>query len=114
MGLTISKHRAFAEREAWARAFAEIGKELGYDSMADRAKVSPILKAMGGLSYGRYEHEPSADDSKDRAVMALGWFEARRIGLMQLAEAVGDEKARRLFAGAKDRFWRICEKRRLA
>lgn len=84
----MTKEEAIAARSAWARAIEEVAREVG--------KESPVYRALGSAAWGRYEHEPQRNDSKDGALLGLGYLEGLRYGVMLAARANNWEGERAL------------------
>lgn len=49
-------------------------------------------EAFGSLAWGRYMHEPSASDNKERVILGLGYLEGFRDALLRFARHAGYER----------------------
>lgn len=68
-------------RYAWQRAMVKVANAVG--------NGSKLYQAMGSLAWGRYDGEPSAADSKDRAVFGTGYLQGKRDALLSVARMEG-------------------------
>ena len=84
----MTRKEAETRRTAWARALMRIARECG--------KESAVYEALGSIAWGRYEHEPSACDSKENALMGLGFLMGARYVALMAARAKGWDGERAL------------------
>ena len=90
----MTKDQAAVGLRNYSRAMAEIAREHGKDSW--------LYKAMGTAAWGRHDHE---GPSKDAMLLALGWYEGLRYGLLHVARDL-NLRGERDLAGIHDRFER--------
>ncbi len=95
-GFWVLKAQAEAERAAWAGALQDAAKQLGYvasSGFGTGPKQPKAVQVLGSIAWGRYEGEPGAVDSKDRAVEAVGYLRGVWDTAMRAARAYGDGAA---------------------
>ena len=89
------KARAYHDRDQWRRALEQIANEAG--------KGSPLYKILGTISWGRFDGEPSSCDTKDNALLGLGFLQGARYAALNAARLYGWKKEERALATINER-----------
>lgn len=71
------KHAIYERRRKWARALEQIALMFG--------KNAPIYEILGTVAWGRYEGEPNTTDTKDNALLGLGFLQGVRYAALNAA-----------------------------
>lgn len=75
--MTLRKDDLQRRRMAWEHALCAIARELGSDHW--------ITKGMGSIAWGRYDGEPTPQDSVSNVAMGWGFLRGVRYALLQVA-----------------------------